>query len=81
MLDRNVRRLIHTPNGPIMASLTETGVTLKASRKKKGIHVSYEQLAQYALDKLPHLRWPKHLQNHPLALLHHLGRRNLNEKA
>ena len=73
--------LVQTTHGPIVASLDETGVTLRAKRKKKGIHVSYEQLAKYALDKLPHLRWPKHLQNQPLALLHYLGRRDLNEKA
>jgi len=76
-LNRNARRLVQTPHGQLIATLTETGVTLRPFRKRKGLHISYEELAQLALDKLPHLRWPPHLK-HPLERIHHLGRRQIS---
>jgi hypothetical protein len=74
-LDRTVRRQIQTPYGPLIATLTAEGVTLRPTGKSKGVSLSYEQIAKHGLAKLQHVRWPKTMESNPFEQMQHLSRR------
>lgn len=76
-LSRTARRLVQTPHGQLIATLTETGVTLRPPRKHKAIFLSYEDIAKHALEALSHLHWPDSLKHKPLMQVQHLSRRKL----
>lgn len=70
------RHLIFSrPQGTFVATLDDSGITLRQFRKHKGVHLSYEDIAILGLSRLQHVRWPKDLLDKPLEQLTHLSRR------
>jgi hypothetical protein len=74
-LNRTVRRKVDTPYGPLVAILTDNGITLRPANHRKGVSLSYAQVAAYGLSQLLHVRWPANLQGNPLKQMQHLSRR------
>lgn len=64
--NKTVRRHVSIPQGEFVISISHDGVSLRAAGKQKGVHLSYEQLAQAGL--------AHHVDPDPLKALSHLRR-------
>jgi hypothetical protein len=76
-LSKPVHRLVSIAGQDYVVTLDTLGVSIRVHKRRKGVSISYQQLAAQGLDNCAHLRWPESLHNQPLTQLQHLTRRHV----
>lgn len=71
-LKTTVSRTVTVDGHNLVVSITRDGIKLTAAGKRKGVCLSYQDIARQALDNLPRLRWPDSLKGQPLVQLQYL---------